>query len=160
MSGQSHRHDGAEGDQQDDGGGDESDHLGADGCRLRQGRDRAADLDLQGVVACREDGIDQRRGLRRGVLVDGLVEGDVGVRRRAVVARSGRHRPPRTGWRRPRRRRLRATSAKSSSARARTWGDVTPCSEWSTIWTVSPARCGKLSCSVSEAALDSDPGWR
>ena len=55
---------------------------------------------------------------------------------------------------------LRATSAKSASARSRTWGDVTPCSACSTTWTVSPARCGKLFSSASEAALDSDPGWR
>ena len=46
------------------------------------------------------------------------------------------------------------------SARARTSGEVTPASEWTTIWTVSPARWGKLSCKVSAAALDSDPGCR
>ena len=82
---QAHGHRGAEGDQQDDGRGDEPDALGADRGGLGQRRDRAADLDLQGVVAGGEDRFDQRLGLRRGELVVPLVERDLGVRRRAVL---------------------------------------------------------------------------
>ena len=55
---------------------------------------------------------------------------------------------------------LPATSAKIASARAWTSGEGTPSSEWTTIWMVSPAFCGKLSSSVSAAAFDSDPGCR
>ena len=82
--GQPHRNDGAEGDEQDDGRRDQADALGARGNRLGLGRDRAADLDLQRLVAGREDGRDQRRGLVGRELVGGLVEGDVGVRRGGV----------------------------------------------------------------------------
>ena len=74
----------AEGDQQDDGRRDQADALGARGNGLGLGRDRAADLDLQRVVTGREDGRDQRRGLVGSELVGRLVEGDVGVGRRAV----------------------------------------------------------------------------
>ena len=55
---------------------------------------------------------------------------------------------------------LSATSVKIVSARACTSGEVTPSSEWTTIWMVSPAFCGKRSSSVSEAAFDSEPGCR
>ena len=66
---QPHRHGGAEGDEQDDGGGDEPDALRADRGGLGQRCDRAADLDLQRVVAGGEDRVDQRLGLVGGELV-------------------------------------------------------------------------------------------
>jgi hypothetical protein len=55
---------------------------------------------------------------------------------------------------------LRAMPAKTFSALAAASGVVTPAAEWTTTWTVSPARCGKLLVSVSEATFDSEPGWR
>ena len=55
---------------------------------------------------------------------------------------------------------LRATSANSSSAWFRIFVEVTPCSACSTIWTVSPERCGNEASSVLDAARDSDPGCR
>ena len=63
---QPHRHGGPEREQQDDGGGDQPDAFGAERGGLGERGDRAADLDLQGVVAGGEDGFDQCLGLRRG----------------------------------------------------------------------------------------------
>ena len=63
---QPHRDRGPEGEQQDDGGGEQPDAFGAERGRLGQRGDRAADLDLQGVVAGGEDGFDQCLGLGRG----------------------------------------------------------------------------------------------
>jgi hypothetical protein len=77
---QPHRHRRAEGEQQDQGGRDEADPLPTNGGCLGQRRDRAAGLDLQGVVAGGEEGFDEGLGLCRGVLVRGLVERDETVR--------------------------------------------------------------------------------
>ena len=56
-----------------------------DGSRLGQRRDRAADLDPEGVVAGGEDRFDERLGLCRGVLVRRLVERNDGVGGRPVL---------------------------------------------------------------------------
>ena len=53
-----------------------------------------------------------------------------------------------------------ARSAKMFSALVRTLAEEKPSSEWRTTCTVSPAFSGNLACSVSEAACDSEPGWR
>ena len=55
---------------------------------------------------------------------------------------------------------LSATSAKILSALARTSGEETPASEWTTTCTVSPACCGNAASSLSAAAFDSEPGCR
>ena len=81
---ESHRDHGSEGDEQDDGGRDQADALGSRGDRQGLGRDRAAGLDLQAGVTGSEDGFDQGLGLGGGELVGRLVQGDIGVRRRAV----------------------------------------------------------------------------
>ena len=61
------------------------DALGAERCRLGERRDRAADLDLEGVVPGGEDRVDQGLRLRRGEVAVPLVEGDHGVGGGAVL---------------------------------------------------------------------------
>ena len=80
-----HRHRRPEDEQQDDGRRDQPDAFGSERGGLRQRCDRAADLDLEGVVAGGEDGFDQGFGLLGGEVAVTLVQGDLGVRRRAVV---------------------------------------------------------------------------
>ena len=123
---QPHRHRGAEGEQQDQGGGDEADALRADGRRLGQRRDRAADLDLEGVVACGEDGFDERLGLRRACT-------RLTVMSRATTAyavvpsvRDLAAPPSPNGLATPDDVASRATSAKIASARSRTSAEENP----------------------------------
>ena len=53
---------------------------------------------------------------------------------------------------------LSATSVKIASARACTSGERTPSSEWTTIWMVSPAFCGKLLLEGVRGGLRLRPG--
>ena len=79
-----HRHCRPEHEEQDDGRCDQPDAFGSEWGGLRQRCDRAADLDLEGVVAGGEDGFDQGLGLLGGEVAVASGPGRLGVRRRAV----------------------------------------------------------------------------
>jgi hypothetical protein len=81
---QPHRHCRPEHEEQDDGRGDQPDALGTERGGLRQGCDRAADLDLEGLIGGGQDGLDQGLGFLGGEIAVALVQSNFGVRRRAV----------------------------------------------------------------------------